>query len=160
MAYIRYKEVTRHFNFTRALDLNNMPAYGNDYIYDDEKILAVYKVGKDIGLITDKKIVLFDNSFSFGGKKEITTIPYNSVTAHSIIFHSTSAEVYLLLSTSNPLLLKFSNMKDIDKLRIRLLYNAMSAVICNQKIPDKILKRLITNDFGFNGKKEVNYNGR
>ena len=149
MAYIRYKEVTKHFNFTKALDLSEIPFYGKDYIYNDETLLAVYKVGKDHGLITDKKIVLFDYALSFGGKKEITTIPYRAVSAHSIVFRSTSAEIYLLLETGNPLLLKFVNMKDTDKFRLRLLYNAMSAVICNQKIPSQIVEKLIRNDFYF-----------
>ena len=152
MAYIRYKEVTKHFNFTKVLDLDEVPSYGKDYIYDDEILLAVYKVGKDIGIINDKKIVLFDNSMSFGGRKEVTTIPYRSVTAHSIIFRATSTEIYLLLETSNPLLLKFVNMKDTDKARLRLLYNAMSARICNQEIPKSIVKKLVDNDFGFDKK--------
>ena len=147
MAYIRYKAVTKDFNFTAALKLDEIPNYGFDYIYDDETILAVYKVGKDIGLITDKKMVLFDNSTSFGARKEITTIPYKSVTAHSIIFHTSSTEIYLLMETSNPLLLKFSNMSDEDKYKLRLLYNAMSASICGQKIPTTIIKKLTNENF-------------
>ncbi len=152
MAYIRYKEVTKHFNFTKALDLSEIPSYAKDYVYDDETLLAVYKVGKDHGLITDKKMVLFDNSLSFGGRKEVTTIPYHAVSAHSIIFRSTAAEIYLLLETGNPLLLKFVSMRDADKVRLRLLYNAMSARICNQEIPKSIVKRLTLNDFEFKKK--------
>ncbi|MDE6284228.1 MAG: PH domain-containing protein [Bacilli bacterium] len=149
MAYIRYKEVAKNFNFTKALDLDSIPSYIKDYVYDDEILLAVYKVGKDHGIITDKKLVLFDNSLSFGTKKEITIIPYRCVTAHSVIFHPTSAEIYLLLETSNPLLLKFVDMNDSDKFRLRLLYNVMSASICGQKIPNQVLKKLINNDFSF-----------
>lgn len=149
MAYIRYKEVTRDFNFTKALDADSVPSYVKNYIYDDEILLAVYKVGKDHGIITDKKIVLFDNTQSFGTRKEITTVPYRAVTAHSVIFHSSSAEIYLLLETSNPMLLKFVNMDDVDKLRLRLLYNAISASICGQKIPNQVLKKLINSDFDF-----------
>lgn len=149
MAYIKYKEVTKHFNFTKALSLKEIPAYGKDYIYDDEVLLAVYKVGNDHGLITDKKMILFDNSLSFPPKKEVTTIPYHSISAHSIIFHPTTTEIYLLLDSGHPLLLKFSNMKDIDKRKIRLLYNAMSAVICKQKIPTKILQQLLSDHIEF-----------
>lgn len=149
MAYIRYKEVTRHFNFTKALDINSIPKYTKDYIYDNEILLCAYKVGRDHGLITNKKIILFDNSQRFGMRKEITTIPFRSITAHSIIFHSSSAEIYLLLETSNPLLLKFGNMGDADKYRLRYLYNAMSAAICNQEIPSHIINKLVNNDFSF-----------
>lgn len=150
MAYIRYKEVTREFNFTKALDAKNIPSYVKDYIYGDETILAAYRVGKDHGVITDKKILLFDNTQSFGMRKEITTVPYRAITAHSVIFRPSSAEIYLLLETSNPMLLKFSDMNDSDKLRLRYLYNAMSASINNQTIPEHILARLVNNDFDFN----------
>ncbi len=156
MAYIRYKAVTKDFNFTKSLDLKNIPSYGKDYLYNDEVALALYQIGKDIGLITDKKIILFDNSTSFGARKEITTIPYHVITAHSIIFHSSSIQIYLLLETGNPLLLKFSNLDDKEKYKIRLLYNAMSAVICRQEIPTEIRKKLLNSDFDF--KKEGNKN--
>ena len=51
-----------------------------------------------------------------------------------------------MLETSNPLLLKFSNMEDKDKYRLRLIYNAMSAVICGQEIPNEITKKLTDKD--------------
>ena len=154
MAYIRYKEVTKHFNFSKVVELKNLPSYVSDYAYDTEIILAAYKVGRDHGMITDKKIVLFDNSLSFNPKKEITTIPYRSISAHSVIFHNSTAEIYLLLDSGHPLLLKFSNMSAEDKVRLRLLYNAMSAIICGEKIPNTILKKLLDKDFSIKKNKE------
>lgn len=154
MAYIRYKEVTKHFNFTRPIDKKNLPSYVLDYLYENEILLAGYKVGRDHGIITNKKIVLFDNSISFKPKKEITAIPYHAVSAHSIIFHPSSAEIYLLLDSGYPLLLKFVNLKSEDKVKLRLLYNAMSAVICRQEIPKKVLNKIINNDFDYDDNKE------
>ena len=55
MAYIRYKEVTKHFNFSKVVELKSLPSYVSDYVYDSETILAAYKVGRDHGMITDKK---------------------------------------------------------------------------------------------------------
>lgn len=154
MAYVRYKEVTKHFNFTKEIEIKNVPSYILDYVYDDETLLAGYKVGRDHGIITTKKIVLFDNTISLKPKKEITVIPYKSVTAHSVVFYSTSAKVYLLLESGYPVLLKFSNMNTEDKVRLRLLYNAMSAAICGQIIPNKIIKKIINNDFEIKKDKE------
>lgn len=152
MAYIRYKEVTKHFNFSKVVELKSLPSYVSDYAYDSETILAAYKVGRDHGMITDKKIVLFDKSISFRPKKEITTIPYRSISAHSVIFHNNTAEIYLLLDSGHPLLLKFSNMSAEDKVRLRLLYNAMSSIICGEKIPNTILKKLLDKDFSIKTK--------
>jgi hypothetical protein len=149
MAYIRYKEVTKHFNLTKVLDKNNLPYYVTDYVCDGEILLAAYQVGRDHGIITDKKIVLFDDSNLFGIRKKITSIPYKSVTAHSIIFYKTRAELYLLLESGHPLLLKFSNLDCKDKVRLRLLYNAMSASICNLKISNEVIDRLLNNKLDY-----------
>lgn len=149
MVNVKRNAVTREFNFTKAIDFSDMPAYVNSYIYEDEIPLAAYKVGKDHGVMTDKKLLLFDNSKSHGSTKEIITVQYSTVAAHSVTFHTNSAEIYLLLQTGNPILLKFSNMNDADKLRLRLIYNAMSAAICGQKIPAKVMKRLVNNDLSF-----------
>ena len=154
MAYVRYKEVTKHFNFTKEVEVKDLPSYILDYVYDDETLLAGYKVGRDHGIITTKKIVLFDNSISLKPKKEITVIPYKSVTAHSVVFYATSAKIYLLLESGYPLLLKVSNMTAEDKVRLRLLYNAMSAAICGQTVPNKIIKKIINNDFEIKKDKE------
>ena len=142
MVYARYKAVTKEFNFSKVIPLDNIPFYGKDYVYDDEIVLAAYTVGRDIGMITTHKIIIFDNSTSFGSKKEITTVPYSTITAHSIMFHATATEIYLLLETGNPLLLKFVNLKGEDKYRLRLLYNAISASICGQNIPKRIIEEL------------------
>lgn len=148
MAYIRYKAVTRDFNFSKSIELQNIPSYGKDYVGENEMVLAAYNVGKDISIITDKKIIIFDNEKKLKNKKEITTVPYNSVTAHSIMFHSSSCEIYLLLNTGNPMLLKFVDMLDIDKYRLRLVYNVMSASICGVKVSKDIINKLTTEDFG------------
>lgn len=148
MAYIRYKAVTRDFNFSKSIELDKIPSYGKDYVCDDEIILATYNVGKDISIITDKKIIIFDNETKLKNKKEITTVPYNCVTAHSIMFHSNSCEIYLLLNTGNPMLLKFVNMDDTDKYRLRLVYNVMSASISGGKISKEIINKLTTENFG------------
>ena len=71
MAYIKYKEITKYFNFSRAVDKKNLPKYIKDYVFDDEKILAAYKTLTDHGVFSDKKVVLFD---SFGFKRQIYII--------------------------------------------------------------------------------------
>ena len=61
MAYVRYKEVTKHFNFLRVISKDNLPLYIKHYVKDDEIILSTYETSRDHGIFTDKKIILFDN---------------------------------------------------------------------------------------------------
>ena len=47
MAYIKYKELTKYFNFNKIIEIDDLPEYVTDYIYSDEKILEAYKTSRD-----------------------------------------------------------------------------------------------------------------
>ena len=36
MAYIKYKELTKYFNFSKEIDKDNLPTYVTDYLKKDE----------------------------------------------------------------------------------------------------------------------------
>ena len=72
MVYIRYKEVTKHFNFSKALNREDLPGYIRHYVSEDENILVAYKTSRDHGVFNDKKMVLFDNVSRFE-----KTIPFH-----------------------------------------------------------------------------------
>ncbi len=149
MAYIKYKEITKYFNFSSVLDKNKLPKYVNDYVFDDEKILAAYKTSTDHGIFTTEKIVLFDNYSLMGIKKQIYAIPYESISTCSVIFHPKSAEISLFLDSGYPVRLKFAKMNSKDKLRLRLLYSAILKIISNQKLSSTELNRLIEDKISF-----------
>lgn len=143
MAYIKFKEVTKYFNFSRVIDKKKLPDYIYDYVFEDEKILSAYKTSRDHGAFTTKKIVLFDNYSLFGIRKEISIIPYTSISACSIIFEHTKAELSLFLDCGYQMRLKFINMKPIDKRRLRILYTHMLRISNNQKPNEVDIKNLI-----------------
>jgi len=149
MAYIKYKEITKYFNFTKAIDKNKLPKYVNDYVFEDEHILCSFKTSTDHGLFTTSKIVLFDNYSLFGTKKQIYTIPYKTISTCSIIFYPRRAEISLFLESGYPVRLKFINLKDIDKLRLRYLYSVIIKIINNQKVTSEELTRLIEDNISF-----------
>lgn len=146
MAYIRYKEVTKYFNFSKVIDSKDIPAYIKQYILEDEQVLVAYKTTRDHGVFTDKKIVLFDNVSMFGKYKQIYVIPYSSISVLSVGFGATGAEINLSLDCGYPLKLKFVNMKAVDKVRLRMLYTCINRIINDQKPPQDILEKLIKND--------------
>ncbi len=149
MAYIKYKEVTKYFNFSTVIDKKSLPKYVKDYVFEDETILVGYKTFTDYGIFTDKKIVLFDN-FSFMGKrKQIYTIPYSSISTISVIFDGGVAELSLFLDCGYPVRIKFVRMDGIDKMRLRLIYSLILKVICKQTITDEEIDRLVNDKLSF-----------
>lgn len=149
MSYIKYKEITKYFYFSRYLEKDKLPKYINDYVFEDETILVSYKTLRDHGIFTDKKIVLFDTKVSFNNTKEIFTIPYTTISSVSVIFKPSGAEMSLFLESGYPLRLKFINMDDADKARLRILYNIIQRVITKQPLPKDEVLKLAENKFNF-----------
>lgn len=149
MAYIKYKEVTKYFNFSKYILLEKLPKYVKDYVYTDEIVLASYKTSRDYGVFTDKKIILFDNKMTLTNTKEVYTIPYKSISTISIVYKAYGAEMSLFLDSGYPLRLKYINMRAEDKLRLRLLYNIICRIINNQKEDIIEKQKLIDNNIIF-----------
>lgn len=147
MFYVKYKEITRDFNFSNVLNSKDLPGYIKHYILEDEQILVGYKTSRDHAVFTDKKIVLFDNYSKFGIRKQIYSIPYNSVSTISITFEDKYAEMHLFLNCGYPIRLKFIDVLPEDKVRLRVLYTCINRIISNQEPSKQDIKRLITNDF-------------
>ncbi|MDD2377521.1 MAG: PH domain-containing protein [Bacilli bacterium] len=122
MAFLKYKELTQYFNFFKEIEFKDVPDYIKDYITDKEKALAIYKTYRDHGVFTNKKIILFDQKGT-GNIKEITIIPYCSISSCSIKFFLGSADILMYLDSGYPLRLRFVKLKPEDKRRLRILYN-------------------------------------
>ena len=60
MAYVKYKELTKYFNFNKEIDKDNLPKYVLDYVDDGEVIYKAYKTMSDRGIFTDSRMILFD----------------------------------------------------------------------------------------------------
>jgi len=149
MAYLKNKEITKFFNFTKVVPVNDLPKYTTDYAFDDERILVSYKTRNDYGVFTDSKIILFDNSYTWGTSKQVFVIPYASIRAVAVIFKPSGGEILSMLEGGNQLRLKFVNMSNVDKLRLRLLYTTITRVVNNKKLDEKIIQKLIDDDISF-----------
>lgn len=147
MSYIKYKEITKYFNFSKNLDLKDLPWYSLDYVFEDEKVLVAYKTKRDHGVFTNKKMVLFDNTNMFNLKKQITIIPYKSISSCSIIYMKGKTEISLFLDSGYPLRLKFINTKKEEKSRLRNLFSCISMYANNQNETSEKENILIENKF-------------
>ncbi|HBA37519.1 MAG TPA: hypothetical protein DCY94_02225 [Firmicutes bacterium] len=142
MFYFKQKELTKEFNFSKVFKRDDLPGYIRHYILADERILVAYKTIRDHGVFTDSKIVLFDSEKSIS-RKEIYSIPYNSISTISVIFDEFNAEFHILLNNGIPINLKFTSLDPEDKTRIRILYTAINRIISGQKPDEKEIENLM-----------------
>lgn len=145
MAYIKYKELTKYFDFSKYIETKDLPQYTLDYVYEEEEVLVAYKTFRDYGLFTTNKMILFDNALSIRPFKEIHTIPYSGITSCSIIYRPSKVELKFNLESGYQLRLIFVNMHRLDKIRLRLLYSTICRFISGQKQSKDIIDQLIEN---------------
>ena len=129
MAYVKYKELTKHFNFNKEIDVKDLPTYVTDYLDEKETIYKAYKTIRDKAVFTDKRMVLFDVNVT-GINKKIHIIPYKSISSGAILFKVNSAAIFLSFDSGYQMRLNFIKLDPKEKTELRKLYSKiMNSVI-------------------------------
>ncbi len=122
MAYIKYKELTKYFNFNKCLEIESLPKYVLDYVDNNEKIIGAYKTSRDKSVFTDKRMILFDVT-PFTKKKKVHILPYKSIDTASIEYNIGTVSLFLSFTSGYQLRLNFVKMSAADKSELRLLFS-------------------------------------
>ena len=130
MAYIKYKELTKYFDFREEIAITDLPDYTTEYVSSDEKILLGYKTSRDHAVFTNKTMILFDRDIIKTYKK-IHMIPYASISTSAICFKPGRAEIYLSLDSGYQMRINFINMNHDKKENLKVVYKEM--VKCSNK---------------------------
>ena len=124
MAYIKYKELTKYFNFSKEIDVKDLPSYVTDYLGKDEKIFKAYKTTRDKALFTDTRMILFDVNPIVNSKK-IHIIPYKSISSGAVLFKFKSGAILLSFDSGYQLKLNFIKLNPSGKTELRKLFTYM-----------------------------------
>lgn len=125
MAYIKFKELTKYFDFKEEIMEENLPDYTKEYVENNEKILMGYKNSKDYVVFTDKKMILFDRDTLAVYYKKIHIIPYISISTSAINFKPGKVELLFSLNSGYQLHVNFIDMNHDKKENIKKVYKIM-----------------------------------
>ena len=125
MAYIKFKELSKYFDFKKEVSKEELPQYAKEYVSDKEKILLSYKNSKDYAVFTNKKMILFDRDTLGIYYKKIHIIPYVSVSTSAINFKPGKVELLLSLDSGYQFHINFVNMNHDKKENIKIIYKTM-----------------------------------
>jgi hypothetical protein len=125
MAYIKFKELTKYFDFKLEIQEKDLPEYAKEYVEPNEKIILSYKNSKDYAVFTDKKMILFDRDTLAVYYKKIHVIPYVSVSTSAINFMPGKVEILLSLDSGYQMHINFIDMHHEKKENIKQVYKAM-----------------------------------
>lgn len=125
MGYVKFKELTKYFDFKDETNPFDLPDYTKEYIDKSERILMGYKNTRDYVVFTDKKMLLFDRD-TFGlYYKKIHIIPYISISTSAINFKPSKVEILLSLDSGYQLHINFIDMDHNRKETIKKVYLTM-----------------------------------
>lgn len=128
MAYIKFKELTKYFDFKKEIAINDLPEYATEYVNSKEKALLAYKNSKDYVVFTDGKIILFDRDPVGMYYKKIHMIPYSSISTSAINFKPGKVELLFSFDSGYQLHLNFIDMNHDKKEKIKEVYKIMMSV--------------------------------
>ena len=124
MAYAKFKELTKYFDFKAEVPTSRLPEYTTEYVRKDEEILLGYKTHRDHAIFTNKTMILFDRDI-VGTYKKIHMIPYKSISTSAICFKPGKAEILLSLDSGYQMRIVFLNMNHIKKEHLKEVYKTM-----------------------------------
>ena len=125
MAYIKFKELSKYFDFKTVVGAMDLPYYTKEYVEDNETILMGYKNSKDYVVFTDKKMILFDRDTLAVYYKKIHIIPYVSISTSAINFKPGKVELLFSFDSGYQLHVNFIDMNHDKKEVIKKVYKAM-----------------------------------
>lgn len=130
MAFIKFRELGKIFNFYKEMPLNDVPEYVLEYVFPGEEIKSIYCTSRDKGLFTNNKIVLFDRKGPLGISKKIDIFPYSKISSSAIVFKSKVVNILFTFESGYQMTLGFINMSPDAKKRLRELYCYINQKIC------------------------------
>ena len=122
MAYIKFKELAKYFDFKTEVLEDNLPDYAKEYVEDNEHIIMGYKNLKDYVVFTDKKMILFDRDTLAVYYKKIHMNPYKSISTSAINFKPGKVELLFSLDSGYQLHVNFIEMNHDRKENIKKIY--------------------------------------
>ena len=125
MAYIKFKELSKYFDFKEEIAIDKLPDYAKEYVSSKETILGSYKNSKDYAVFTDKKMILFDRDTLAVYYKKIHIFPYVSISSSAINFKPGKVELLFSFDSGYQLHINFIEMNHNKKEKLKSIYKIM-----------------------------------
>ena len=125
MAYIKFKELSKYFDFKEEIATDKLPDYAKEYVSSKETIIGSYKNSKDYAVFTDKKMILFDRDTLAVYYKKIHIFPYMSISSSAINFKPGKVELLFSFDSGYQLHINFIEMNHNKKEKLKSIYKIM-----------------------------------
>ena len=134
MAYIKYKELTKYYNFSKELDLKDIPRDIYSYTQNGEEVLIAYSTFNDMFLLTNYKLIVVDTSGLINKRQKIHFFPFNRISSSAIEFSKGKAAIHLSMDSGYQVRLNFVKLTKEEQERIKKVYMNMIKTISTKRV--------------------------
>ena len=120
MDFIKFKPIASRFNFYASVPPKELDKETMNYIDNDEKILMAFRAKRDMGIFTDKRIMLIDRKGIRGFRKSIYAIRYDSICSYALNIHNLDSTIEIITDSSHRMLINF--LKPIPLEDVNIIY--------------------------------------
>lgn len=128
MAYIKFKELAKYFDFKTEVNQEELEDYAKEYIDEKEIFVSAYKNSKDYIVFTNKRMLLFDRDTLAVYYKKVHVIPYRSISSSAINFKPGKVELLFSLDSGYQLHINFISMDHAKKEKLKSVYKIMTTI--------------------------------
>lgn len=130
MAYIKYKELTKYYNFSKELKLSEIPSKVYMYIEPGEEILIAYSTYNDTFILTNLKMMIFDVSGVVDSIEKIHFFPFTRISSTAIETTKGKASLYLSMDSGYQVQLNFVKMTEEEQAEMKKAHMIMVSALC------------------------------
>jgi len=134
MAYIKYKELTKYYNFSKEIENKDIPEYVYSYIEDEEQILIAYSTYNDMFLLTNNKLIVIDTYGVIVKKQKIHFFPFVRISSTAIEFSRGKASIHLSMDSGYQVRLNFVKLTKEEQEKIKRVYMRMIKTISTKRV--------------------------
>jgi hypothetical protein len=109
MSFIKFKPIASHFIFFASIPKDELDKDTLNYIDDkDEKIILAFRTKRDVGIFTDKRILLIDRKGFRGFRRSIYSVKYESISSYALNINELDSNIEIITDSSHRLVMRFS----------------------------------------------------
>ena len=114
MAFIKFKPLTSRYNFYNTIASNEFDSKIGKYLSPEEEVLIAFKSTRDVGIFTNKRILLIDVKGVKGVKKKIFSIKYSSISSYELDIHTFDSAINITTDSGYIMSLNFLKPIPLD----------------------------------------------
>jgi len=123
MAFIRFKPISSYFNFNACIHRESLDSEGMKYIdIDNEKVIMAFRSKRDLGIFTDKRVVLIDRKGFRGFRKSIYAIKYDSISSYTLNIHNLESTLEIITNSGHQMTINFLKPISLDAVDVVYQY--------------------------------------